>query len=262
MRILVYGAGVLGCNLANTLYRSQKDTTLLARGKWAENLKQNGLPIKKKFCPKTTVSHIPVITQLEPNDLYDVIFLVMRYTQLDSVMDTVRANGTKNIVLVGNNVRAAHYAALLPEKNVMFAFASSAGHREANRVVALDLQKITIGQLQNAPSNETLIERIFAGTGYKVTYEPNMGDYLLCHAAFVLPVAFACYHVDGDLRKLKGNTAYWNRMLDASVEGYRAIERAGHSILPASDANYESAAYRRICLLFFRLMCADRKSVV
>lgn len=28
-----------------------------------------------------------------------------------------------------------------------------------------------------------------------------MGDYLLCHAAFVLPAAFACYKTDGDLKR-------------------------------------------------------------
>lgn len=256
MRILVYGAGVLGCNLANNLYRTKKDVTLLARGKWAEQLKQNGLHIKKTFHRREEVSRIPVVTRLRPDDIYDAIFVVMRYTQLDSVMENLRANRTKNVVFVGNNVRAAHYAALLPEKNVMFAFASSAGHREPERVNSIDLKKITIGQLKEAPSNEALIGQIFAGTGYKVAYEPNMEDYLLCHAAFVLPAAFACYYVDGDLRKLKGNSAYWNRMLDANVEGYRAIERAGHKILPASDMNYESTAYRRTCLLFFRFMCA------
>lgn len=58
----------------------------------------------------------------------------------------------------------------------------------------------TIGQLASAPSNEALIGRIFEGTKYKVAYEPNMGDYLLCHAAFVLPAAFACYKTDGDLK--------------------------------------------------------------
>ena len=31
MRILVFGAGVLGCNLANDLVRAGKDVTLLAR---------------------------------------------------------------------------------------------------------------------------------------------------------------------------------------------------------------------------------------
>ena len=33
MRILVFGAGVLGCNLANDLFRAGEDVTLLARGK-------------------------------------------------------------------------------------------------------------------------------------------------------------------------------------------------------------------------------------
>ena len=83
-----------------------------------------------------------------------------------------------------------------------------------------------------------------------------MGDYLLCHAAFVLPAAFACYHTDGDLKKLKGDTAYLSRMLDANIEGYRAIRNAGHTILPKEDTDFEGAAYRRTCLRFFRLMCA------
>ena len=237
MRILVYGAGVLGCNLANNLYHGKKDVTLLARGVWAKQLKKNGLHMKKTFHMRESVSRVPVITQLEPNDCYDIIFVVVRYTQLDGVMEDLQANGTKNIVFVGNNIRPAHYASLFPEKNIMFAFALSAGHREPARVVSLDLKKIT-------------------GTGYRVVYEPNMEDYLLCHAAFVLPAAFACYYTDGDLRKLKGNTAYLNRVLEANIEGYRAIEQAGHAILPASDMDYESIAYRKTCLRFFRLMCA------
>ena len=256
MKILVFGAGVLGCNLARNLLRAGKDTTLLARGNWAEEIQKNGLRIKDKFSPRVSVSRIPVVTELKPENQYDVIFVVLRYTQLDAILETLRANQTKNIVFVGNNVRASALAASLPEKNVLFAFVSSAGHRERDRVASIDLKKITIGQLAGAPSNEQLIGQIFAGTKYKVTYEPNMGDYLLCHAAFVLPVAFACYKTDGDLKKLKGNTAYLSRLLDANIEGYRAIRNAGHAILPASDADFESAAYRRTCLRFFKLMCA------
>ena len=157
---------------------------------------------------------------------------------------------------MGNNVSAGALAASLPEKNVLFAFASSAGHRERSYVASVDLKKITIGQLAGAPSQETLIRQIFGGTKYKVTYEPNMGDYLLCHAAFVLPVAFACYKTDGDLKKLKGDTAYLSRLIDANIEGYRAIRDAGHAILPASDADFEGVAYRKTCLRFFKLMCA------
>ncbi len=106
MKILVYGAGVLGCNLARNLLRAGKDVTLLARGNWAAEIKQNGLRIKDKFSLRTSVSRIPVVTELAPDAMYDVIFVVLRYTQLDSVLDTLRANRTKNIVFVGNNVQA------------------------------------------------------------------------------------------------------------------------------------------------------------
>lgn len=256
MKILVFGAGVLGCNLANNLFRAGKDVTLLARGAWAKEIKENGLRIKKTFVPRALVSRLPVVTELKPEDAYDLIFVVVRYTQIETVLDTLRASRTKNIVFVGNNVRAAEVAALLPEKNVMFAFSLSAGHRETKRVVALDLKKITIGQLSSSPSNETLIDSIFAGTKYKVVYEPNMGDYLLCHAAFVIPATFACYRTDGNLKKLKGNTDYLNRLIDANIEGYRAIQRAGHKILPKEDTNFESDAYRKTCLRFYKLMCA------
>ena len=256
MKILVFGAGVLGCNLARNLFRAGKDVTLLARGSWADEIRQNGLRIKDKFSPRLSVSRIPVVTELKPEDQYDVIFVVVRYTQIDSILDALRANGTKNIVFVGNNVRAEALAASLPEKNVLFAFALSAGHRESDRVASIDLKKITIGQLRGAPSNEPLIGRIFEGTKYKAVYQPNMGDYLLCHAAFVIPAAFACYKTDGNLKKLKGNTAYLSRMIDANIEGYRAIRNAGHEILPKEGEDFEGAAYRKTCLRFFKLMCA------
>lgn len=256
MKILVFGAGVLGCNLARNLFRAGKDVTLLARGKWAEEIRENGLRIKDKFSPRVSVSRVPAVTELRPEDTYDVIFVVMRYTQIGSVMDTLLANGTKNIVFVGNNVRAEEVAASLPEKNVMFAFALSAGHRERDRVASIDLKKITIGQLSGAPSNKELIWRIFDGTKYKVVYEPNIGDYLLCHAAFVIPAAFACYKTDGDLKKLRGNTEYLNRLIDANIEGYRAIRDAGHEILPNDDKDFEGTKYRKTCLRFFKLMCA------
>lgn len=103
MKILVYGAGVLGCNLARNFFRSGKDITLLARGEWANKLQKNGLRIKDKFSPRMSVNRIPIIAELKPDDQYDVIFVVLRYTQIDSIIDTLRANCTENIVFVGNN---------------------------------------------------------------------------------------------------------------------------------------------------------------
>lgn len=256
MKFMVFGAGVLGCNLANNFFRVGKDVTLLARGTWAEEIRSNGLRIKNTLSRRTAVSRIPVAAELSPEDAYDVIFVAVRYTQIETIIETLRASRAKTIIFLGNNVHTSETAALLPEKNVLFAFTSAAGHRESNYVDSVDLRKITIGPLRDAPSQERLIQEIFAGMKYKVTYEPNMGDYLLCHAAFVLPAVFACYKTDGNLKKQKGDNAYLNRLIDANIEGYRAIRNAGHEILPEADKKFEGAAYRKTCFRFFKLMCA------
>ena len=65
MKILVYGAGVLGCNLARNLFHAGKDVTLLARGNWAEEIRKNGLRIKDQFSLRTSVSDIPVVAEME-----------------------------------------------------------------------------------------------------------------------------------------------------------------------------------------------------
>ena len=38
MKILVFSAGVLGCNLARNFFRAGKDVTLLAGGAWGEGI--------------------------------------------------------------------------------------------------------------------------------------------------------------------------------------------------------------------------------
>ncbi len=256
MRILVYGAGVIGANLAADLYASGRDITLLARGKWAETLEQKGLVIDPIFSPCKRKYRIPVIRELKADNVYDVIFVVMRYTQLASVLPDLAANDSENIVFVGNNLSPDVCAERLSGKNVLFAFSMAAGHREKERVVSLSLHKITIGQLKDARSHEGLIREIFAGTKVKAAYQPNMGDYLLCHAAFVLPVAFACYYCDGNLKRIRNDKAYLNQIIDANIEGYSAIEKAGREILPASDKDYHSARYRRLCFRVYKIMCA------
>ena len=85
MRILVYGAGVLGCNLARDFFKAGKDVTLLARGKWAETIKTNGLCIKNYVLPVKSTVRVPVVTELASEDEYDVIFVAARYTQVATI---------------------------------------------------------------------------------------------------------------------------------------------------------------------------------
>jgi 2-dehydropantoate 2-reductase len=257
MRILVYGAGVLGCNLANNLYKSGKDVTLLARGEWKQTLQKNGLKIKNKLAfGKVTTSNVNIISTLKKDDNYDVIFVVVRYTQIESVLPILSNNVSQNIIFVGNNLSVKNIILRLPEKRVMFAFASSAGHRENDKVVSVDLKRITIGEIKGSTPDKALIESIFKGTKYKIIYEPNMEDWLLCHAAAVIPAAFACYYTDGDLKKVKKDKEYLIKLVDAVIEGYSAIKSAGHSLLPKSEESFQTKKFKRVNYRLYKLLAA------
>lgn len=50
---------------------------------------ENGLRIKRKLSPRLSVSRIPVVTALEPEDCCDVIFVAVRYTQMETILDAL-----------------------------------------------------------------------------------------------------------------------------------------------------------------------------
>ena len=66
MRILVYGAGVQGCELAHRLLQNKKNVvTMLARGEWKERLDQRGLVIRHWAQCRTTVDRVEVMQAMQ-----------------------------------------------------------------------------------------------------------------------------------------------------------------------------------------------------
>lgn len=256
MRILVLGAGVLGCNVAIDLFKAGVDVTLLARGEWYQTIKEKGLQIKDKFSFRTKTYPITVINQLSETDVYDAIFVSLRYTQLDSIINELNNNKSKVIIFNGNNPTATEFASHFPDKHVLFSFAEVGGNRDKEKVNSFSLHKMTIGGLSKSEKDQKLIRKIFGNTKINTVYEPNMGDYLICHAAFVVPVCFACYHTDGNLKKIKNDKKYINRIINANIECYRAVEKLGHKILPESDKTYNTPKWKRKVFVFYKFMAS------
>ena len=87
MRILVYGAGVQGCELAHRLLQNKKNVvTMLARGEWKERLDQRGLVIRHWAQCRTTVDRVATIDTLAPDDCYDLVFVTLQAGQLPDVL--------------------------------------------------------------------------------------------------------------------------------------------------------------------------------
>lgn len=253
MRILIIGAGVLGSNLAHSIKKGN-DVTILARNKTYENLKNNGLIIKHKL-GKKSVDHFNVIDKLEENDIYDVIFVVSRFSSLDSIVKIIEKNKSKNIVFVGNNMNAEKYMNI-KDKNILFAFFMAAGKKYDGYINSICLNKIEIGRTDGKDISNEFIKSIFKETKIKVTIENKMNDYLKTHACAVLPLVFASYKVDGNLKLLKKDKEYSLLIMDAIIEGYDVLKKLGYEIFPKGE--YENCVNKKEkCAFIYRFMFSN-----
>lgn len=253
MRILIIGTGVLGSNLAHSIKKGN-DVTILARNKTYENLKNNGLIIKHKL-GKRSVDHFNVIDKLDENDIYDVIFVVSRFSSLDSIVKIIENNKSKNIVFVGNNMNAEKYMNI-KDKNILFAFFMAAGKKYDGYINSICLNKIEIGRTDGKDISNEFIKSIFKETKIKLTIENKMNDYLKTHACAVLPLVFASYKVDGNLKLLKKDKEYSLLIMDAIIEGYDVLKKLGYEILPKGE--YENCVNKKEkCAFIYRFMFSN-----
>lgn len=243
MKILVYGAGVLGCELAHEMIKSGNDVTLLARGEWKKTLEDDGLVVRHWAQLHTTVDHPPIIGTLRPEDEYDLIFVVMQFSQLPAVLPILAANQSRFVVLVGNNPCAEEALHTLTDcarpKEVAFGFQGTAGRREKSRVVSIHTSKVgmTVGALcgELSPAFRALLEKA-AGDAYRLTWEKHMDAWLKCHLAFILPICYVCYALDGHLPRV--HKAELHRIIHAAIEANQALKTLGYPIRPDGEEEY------------------------
>ena len=238
MKVLVYGAGVIGSYLAHVLCAAGNDVTLLARGGWRETLERDGLTILHHLQKKTTHDQPRIVGGLD-SEPYDLVFAVMQYQQMDSILDSLAQINSPLVVLVGNNMSAVEMertiqARTQTPKTVLFGFQGTGGCREDGQVVCVRFGSGSMslgGVSSEAPdSAKAAVTAAFRGTKYRLTWVHNMDAWYKCHLAFILPVCYLSYTLNCDLTRAKGQQI--RQMLDAVEEGYRLLSALGYPILP------------------------------
>ena len=236
MRILVYGAGVIGCELAHALIQNKKNVvTLLARGEWKERIDQKGLVIRHWAQRRTTTDRVQTIESLSPEDCYDLVFVVLQAGQLPEVLPVLKANRSPYFVFVGNDPHAKQVLEAMqrPADRVAFGFQNSAGHREHDRVVSTYMGiGMTVGGATTPLSGAFRIrlKTAFDGVKYRLTFYGDMDEWLKCHIALILPVCYVCYACNGDLRRATKQQR--GAILDAAYEACVMLKDAG---IPVND---------------------------
>ena len=241
MKVLVYGAGVIGGQLVHALTISGNDVTVIARGAWKEALEKDGLRIRHYIQKKDTTDH-PRVVEKPDGQRYDIAFAVMQYRQMERILEDLAAVNSSIVVLVGNNLSVSEMerrilrAAASP-KEVLFGFGSTAGTRENGRLTTVHTGdgKLTIGKAhaEATAAEKTLLKRLFAGSRMSISYCDDMDAWLKCHAAFILPVVYLCYKTGCDLTKSTKEDR--KLLLDAVGDAYHLLMALGYPVRPAGD---------------------------
>ena len=245
MRILVYGAGVLGCELTHCLLQNKKNVvTLLARGEWKERIDQQGLTIRHWAQRKTTVDRVQTIDTLAPEDSYDLVFVAMQAGQLPEVLPILKENRSEYFVFVGNDPCAQQIIQAMqrPVDRIGFGFQNCAGRRENGQVISVHTGVgMTVGGA-TAPLSGVFCQRltaVFDGVKYKLTFYSDMDEWLKCHIAFILPICYVCYACNGDLTRATKEQR--KAILDAAWEGCEMLKAAGVPVNDAENTDYYRA---------------------
>ena len=243
-KLLVIGPGVIGSYLIHVLCEAGHDVTVLARGAWADTLEEEGLRLHHYLQRTDTVDYPRIVRELPVDEHFDAAFAVMRQDQMVALAPDLGRLDAPYVVCVGNDmhvdaVEEAVHAGSATQKQVLFGFQGTAGHREADRtvVVRLGAWHLTLGPAHGHADTiaRAFFEQVFCGS-YKANFEHDMVWWLACHAVSVLPFCYVAYRLGCDLTR--ATAADITQLTDAMREGYDVILAAGGTILPEGDDTF------------------------
>lgn len=236
LKILIYGAGVIGSVFAAKLCNSGQDVTVLARGNRFTEIDSDGVILRNPKTNKTEIAKVKVINTLKPDMEFDYIFVVMQRTQVDSVLLSLSKNCSKNIVFVVNT--ASGYDKWIDKigiDRIMIAFPSAGGEKfdgVVNYFVGKGLMRVfqttTIGEIKKDGTNRVYnIIKAFNKAGIPTVHCEDMDAWQKTHVAVVTSIANALYGYNCDNYKLSKSYKSVKSMVLAIKEGFAVLKKLG-----------------------------------
>ncbi len=176
MRILVYGAGVIGSLYAAKIANSKHhEVSIIARDKRLIELKENRLLIKHMKGRDIEKANVNIIPELDPEDIYDYILVTVRKDQVKNVLPVLRDNKSKNILfMVNNSLGPSEWIEQLGRERIILGFPGAGGKRENGivhyHIVSSFIQPTTIGEIDgNYTERLKTLRNILLHAGFHVS---------------------------------------------------------------------------------------------
>lgn len=213
MRLLIYGAGVIGSLYAVLFSKAGYHTTVYARGKRLEVLNTKGLLYLENG--EVRRAHVSVISELPDDDKYNFVFLTVRENQLYQALEELKTNQSNNIVTMVNSIDDyGKWEKICGKGRILPSFPGAGGSiREDVLDGALTprlIQPTTFAEISGEKTIRTkCLSSLFKKA--KIPYQEvkDMHIWQLCHLAMVVPLADAYYEADNPMEVGRDYNIMW-----------------------------------------------------
>ena len=256
MRILVFGAGVIGSLYAIRLSSICTNVALLARGKRKEILKEKGLLYYEKNILKK--AEIKIVDKLENNDIYDYVFVAVRYEQVESALMELKENNSKNIITLSNAVEYDNWVKIVGNKLIP-GFPGAGGDVKEDILYAKfgskNLQGTIFGEINGEVTERIMeISKLFESAKIPFEISKNIKSFHITHAAII--VANKHFYTENGMVDLK--TAKSIKVLKGIAKDIKnnltAIEKIGIPITPSKMSTLKRLPEFLFVLIFYIIL--------
>ena len=238
MRILVLGAGVIGSVYAGKLLQAGHEVVLLSRGPRLVDLQTHGLILEDAHSGDRSVMPVPSVSEPAAGGRFDLVLVPVRAEQFVNTL-TVLTGMTdgSDVLFFGNTAsRQAELTAALGDRAV-FGFPAAGGSLAGPvvRYVLIRQQKTMLGERDGTSSPRVrLLRSVLIDAGFPTLISAHIEDWLMAHAAFAAPIAFALYRVGGDPTKLAADPVSMRLMVLATRQAFTALRVSGNDEIPSN----------------------------
>ena len=235
MRVLIFGAGVIGSLYASYLSRNGCETDIFARGHRLAELREKGLLYRQGKDVKR--ANVRVLETLDSNDWYDYIILTVRAEQLHDALKQLKNNESPTIVTMVNSLEDYHsWETICGKGRILPAFPGAGGSiNDSILEAALTpriIQPTTFAEIDGNDSRRVkALKALLKSASIPCQTVPDMHAWQVCHLAMVVPLADAYYMTD-DPKLVYKDKGVMRKTAQDLHDNFRTLKKRGDAISP------------------------------
>ncbi|MCW3488585.1 ketopantoate reductase family protein [Dethiobacter alkaliphilus] len=235
MKVLFFGAGVLGSLYAAKLHEAGIDVTIVARGSRLADIKKHGIVLEEFKSGKRTSTPVKVLDHMPKEGHFDVCIVLIQKNQLESALPTLATNLHIPTFLFMNNTAQGPKAMIdaLGEDRVIMGHVNAGGERSGHVVHYMVAEKMTLGELDGRMSPRLAkIADAFKKAGFPVAISKNIDSWKRYHVAIAVAMAGAIYMAGSCNYQLAKNKVMVKTCWHGMKEGFKALNDLGFPMDP------------------------------